>query len=197
MEHESSRYATALGDQLRNVRAQQGLSLQDVEQRSDGVLKASVVGAYERGERSVSVARLRVLADFYHVPITQLLQRNEQAGGIGGDRPRRGLRLDLTRLQAMPRLEHQLVQRFLGSIQVRRGDFNGRVITIRHEDLETLGAILDIPMDELRRRLMPAAAEGQHGESSDGNPSADTSSVVDLDAPSQSMAGPASWMPQG
>lgn len=200
-EQESSHYATALGDQLRNVRAQQGLSLQDVEARSDGVLKASVVGAYERGERSVSVARLRVLADFYRVPITQLLPRNEPSGSSAG-RPRRpGLRLDLTRLDTMPPIERQLVQRFLTSIQVRRGDFNGRVITIRHEDLETLGAILDVPADELRRRLMPAAAEGEVNYETESTAMASAMAgaapPVNVNAPSQSMAGPASWMPQG
>ncbi len=192
-EQESSRYAESLGEQLRNVRAQQGLSLQDVEQRSDGTLKASVVGAYERGERSVSVARLRILADFYRVPITQLLPRNEPAAGGGqSQRPRRpGLRLDLTRLDSMPALEKQLVERFLTSIQVRRGDYNGKVITIRHEDLETISAILDVPTDELRRRLMPAAADGEQAM-------ADTSNVanVNVNAPSDAMAGPASWMPR-
>ncbi len=181
-DNESSPYAVALGDQLRNVRAQQGLSLQDVESRSDGTLKASVVGAYERGERSVSVARLRVLADFYRVPITQLLPRNEPVAASGTQRERPGLRLDLTRLDAMPSIERQLVQRFLTSIQVRRGDFNGKVITIRHEDLETLGAILDVPTDELRDRLVPAGV----GAESPG---------VDLQTASE-MAGPASWMPR-
>lgn len=195
-EQESSHYATALGDQLRNVRAQQGLSLQDVEQRSDGVLKASVVGAYERGERSVSVARLRVLADFYRVPITQLLPRTEPAGAAGGRTRRPGLRLDLTRLDTMPPIERQLVQRFLTSIQVRRGDFNGRVITIRHEDLETIGAILDVPADELRRRLMPAAAEAEAGVVEENAMAAGPSSA-NVNAPSQAMAGPASWMPRG
>ncbi len=193
-EQDSSRYAQALGEQLRNVRAQQGLSLQDVEQRSDGTLKASVVGAYERGERSVSVARLRVLADFYRVPITQLLPRNEPTTG-SSERPRRpGLRLDLTRLESMPAIERQLVERFLTSIQVRRGDYNGKVITIRHEDLETLSAILDLPSDELRRRLMPAAADGEIAVAM-----ADTSGAanVNVNAPSDAMAGPASWMPRG
>jgi len=156
-EQENSPYAVALGDQLRNVRQQQGLSLQDVEQRSDGRLKASVVGAYERGERSVSVSRLRLLADFYHVPMAQLLPRSSGGTGVA-ERERAGLRLDLTRLEIMPPVERQLVQRFLTSIQVRRGDYNGRVMTIRHEDLETLGAILDVSADDLRDRLVGATA---------------------------------------
>ena len=37
--------------------------------------KASVLGAYERGERAISVPRLQRLARFYHVPVDQLLPR--------------------------------------------------------------------------------------------------------------------------
>ena len=67
------RQAVALGDRLRRVRLQQGLSLQEVEATSAGALKASVVGAYERGFRTLSLPRLRSLADFYRVPVAVLL----------------------------------------------------------------------------------------------------------------------------
>ena len=50
-------YAEQVGDRLRNIRLQKGLSLHDVEQRSGKEFKASVLGAYERGERSISVPR--------------------------------------------------------------------------------------------------------------------------------------------
>jgi transcriptional regulator with XRE-family HTH domain len=95
---EERHYALALGERLRRVRQQQGLSLHDVEHRSDGTLKASVVGAYERGERAVSITRMEVLADFYRVPVAELLPDPERRpsrrdGGRGGprdhDRPRR------------------------------------------------------------------------------------------------------------
>ena len=45
----------ALGARLRSIRNQQGLSLAQVEARSGGVWKAVVVGAYERGDRAVSL----------------------------------------------------------------------------------------------------------------------------------------------
>ena len=62
-----------MGDRIRVIRRQKRLSLQDVEARSDAEFKASVLGAYERGERAVSVPRLHRLAEFYNVPVDQLL----------------------------------------------------------------------------------------------------------------------------
>src|SRR5437660_10688781 len=66
-------YAQAVGERLRNVRFQKTLSLHDVEVTSRDEFKASVLGAYERGARSISVPRLQRLARFYGVPVDQRL----------------------------------------------------------------------------------------------------------------------------
>ena len=73
--HEASDgdYSIRLGERIRVIRRQKRLSLQDVEARSEAEFKASVLGAYERGERAVSVPRLHRLAEFYDVPVNQLL----------------------------------------------------------------------------------------------------------------------------
>ncbi len=68
-----SEYAKSLGARLRSIRQQQGLSLQGVEEKSNGRWKAVVVGSYERGDRAVTVSRLAELADFYRVPVSELL----------------------------------------------------------------------------------------------------------------------------
>src|SRR5438309_7387186 len=68
-------YARRVGERLRAIRKQKGLSLQEVEGASSQEFKASVLGAYERGERSISVPRLQRLARFYNVPVDQLLPR--------------------------------------------------------------------------------------------------------------------------
>ena len=57
---------------------QKRLSLQEVEAASDQEFKASVLGAYERGERAISVPRLQRLARFYSVPVDQLLPRDDE-----------------------------------------------------------------------------------------------------------------------
>ncbi len=46
-------YNEAVGSRLRSIRKQRGLSLQDVEEISGREFKASVLGAYERGERAL------------------------------------------------------------------------------------------------------------------------------------------------
>src|SRR5919107_1587961 len=66
-------YPKALGERLRNIRLQKGMSLQDVQGASEGRWKAAVVGAYERGDRNVTVARLSELAEFYGVPVSEIL----------------------------------------------------------------------------------------------------------------------------
>src|ERR1700722_20468199 len=72
-EKTSLAYAKRVGERLRAIRKQKDLSLQDVEQASREEFKASVLGAYERGERAISVPRLQRLAALYEVPVDQLL----------------------------------------------------------------------------------------------------------------------------
>lgn len=147
-------YAEALGDRLRNVRTQQNLSLHDVERMSGGDFKASVLGAYERGERSVSVARLRGLADFYRVPLTEFMPPQTARAPVDEAPGPSGIRINLTRLEMSGMDGTDTIARFVGSIQSRRGDYNGRVITIRREDLRALAAVLDVATGELRERLV-------------------------------------------
>src|SRR5438445_40447 len=54
-----------VGDHLRRLRKQKGLSLLDVEATSDKEFKASVLGAYERGARTVYATRRARLAGRY------------------------------------------------------------------------------------------------------------------------------------
>src|SRR5207253_3843521 len=80
-----------VGERLRAIRRQKGLSLHDVEARSNQEFKASVLGAYERGERAISVPRLLRLAELYRVPADQLLPKELFGAEInlaeGADRP--------------------------------------------------------------------------------------------------------------
>ena len=81
-EHDLPSYGGLVGQQLRLVRQQRRLTLQEVDQLSNGEFKASVLGAYERAERIISVLRLKRLAEFYGVPIDYLLPdtgRTEQS----------------------------------------------------------------------------------------------------------------------
>lgn len=63
----------ALGQRLRAARRHRGWSLGDVEAHTEGEFKASVVGAYERGERAISVQRFVSLSEVYSTPASELL----------------------------------------------------------------------------------------------------------------------------
>ena len=58
-------YGAAVGLALRKVRKEKHLSLEEVERIPGGEFKASVLGSYERGQRTISVARLHRLAQIY------------------------------------------------------------------------------------------------------------------------------------
>ena len=146
-------YVKELGERLRRIRQQKGMSLQDVQQSSRGRWKAAVVGAYERGDRNVTVSRLAELADFYDVPITELLPESDGVTAPGRVQERKRLILDLGGLDRVPDSERDALARFTTAIQVQRGDFNGRVLTIREDDLLSLALLYQTSAEELTQRL--------------------------------------------
>ena len=73
---EQSPFSRMVGERLRSIRSQKNMSLSEVEIQSHEEFRASVLGAYERGERAISVPRLERLAKFYGVTIDQLLPRD-------------------------------------------------------------------------------------------------------------------------
>jgi transcriptional regulator with XRE-family HTH domain len=158
-------YSKELGDRLRKIRQQKGMSLQDVQQASEGRWKAAVVGAYERGDRNVTVARLSELADFYAVPVSELIPEESPAAGGRGMDARRRVVLDLEGLDRVPEQERDPLSRFTTAIQIQRGDFNGRVLTIREDDLMALALLYQTNADELARRLDEWGLIAQNGAS--------------------------------
>ena len=148
----TSEYARHLGNRLRSIRQQQGLSLQGVEKKSGGRWKAVVVGSYERGDRAVTVHKLSELAEFYGVPVHELLPGAGPLGGAGEPPPR--LVLDLERLHELDFSEAMLLARFAATIQAQRGDYNGKVLSIRQDDMRTLAVLYDEPPSELTERFV-------------------------------------------
>jgi transcriptional regulator with XRE-family HTH domain len=151
-------YVRKLGKRLHAVRQQQALSLHDVQERSGGEFKTSVLGAYERGDRRISVSRLQRLARVYGVPIELLLPVTNHEPGViavtaGEPAPGDGVCVDLQALRCRQEPEAQALRRHLARIRRWRGDFNGRVLTIRRDDLRALAAALGHSPESLTRRL--------------------------------------------
>ena len=145
-------YAKALGARLRSIRAQQHLSLHGVERKSGGRWKAVVVGSYERGDRAVSVQRLAELAEFYGVPVGELLPREHAT--VSGTSGLTKIVLNLERLQTLPADDAGQLMRFVAAIQRQRGDYGNKVLSIRAEDLRSLAIMYDTSVEELTQRLV-------------------------------------------
>jgi transcriptional regulator with XRE-family HTH domain len=145
-------YSKVLGQRLRSIRTQKGMSLQEVQESSRGRWKAAVVGAYERGDRNVTVARLSDLAAFYGVPVTDIIPE-DGAPGVARSEERRRVVLDLEVLERVPQPERDPLERFTAAIQRQRGDFNGRVLTIRDDDVMALALLYELSTDEVAQRL--------------------------------------------
>ena len=99
--------------------------------------------------------RLQRLAIFYGVPVDHLLPRMgpeaaEAASTGGGDE---AVCIDLEALEARGEPEARTLNRYLSLIQTQRGDFNGKVLTIRRDDVRVLAAILDQSPGGLIERL--------------------------------------------
>jgi transcriptional regulator with XRE-family HTH domain len=163
-EHDGG-YTAELGVRLRSLRRQRHLSLQDVEAESDHEFKASVLGAYERGERAISVPRLQRLARVYRVPVDQMVPSDEPgmagaeevvdrtAGSGGNRRDNRRVTIDLAALAHVGEPEGEMLARYLRTIEVQRGDYNGRMLTIRRQDLTAIACIFGCHADQVPGRL--------------------------------------------
>lgn len=152
---QDSPFTRLVGERLRRIRQQKQWSLSEVESATDGEFKASVLGAYERGERAISVPRLERLARVYSVGIDQLLPRQAISADDGGTDAgtSKKLRIDVAKLSTLTGSQFEMLERFLRMIQVQRQDFNGKVITVRAHDTRAIAVMLDVPVDEVGERL--------------------------------------------
>lgn len=160
-------YEEEVGARLRAIRNQLGLTLRDVEEKSEGRWKAVVVGSYERADRSVSLPKLHELADFYGVDVAELLP-----GGLSrvSDEPP-PLVIDLGGLRAVS-TDRQLwpLVRFVADVRSRRGDRSSDRVTLRSADARALAILLDVPTDDIEEYLRGKRllVEGSRAEDNGG-----------------------------
>ena len=110
-----------------------------------------VVGSYERGDRAVTVQKLAELADFYGIPVGELLPEGRISSGSEAATK---IAINLERLQELPADQAGPLARYAAAIQTQRGDYNGKVLSIRTEDLRSLAIIYDLTPGELTDLLI-------------------------------------------
>jgi transcriptional regulator with XRE-family HTH domain len=108
--------------------------LGEVEAFTAGEFKASVVGAYERGERAISVQRFVSLAGVYGVPAAELLPITTDTESIV---------IDLDAISASG--SDELADRYLAAIQLLRRDSASS--EVRASDKAVLATLLEASVE--------------------------------------------------
>ena len=135
----------ALGDRLRAARRRRGWSLHEVERTSSNEFKSSVLGAYERGERSISVQRLHRLAQIYSVEVAHLIPSPDEVD-------QKETVIDLDAMSSADPSVSEAIDRFLSTIQLRRRSGEAD-LTVRQSDLEFLAALVRADGSTVRRAM--------------------------------------------
>ncbi|MBO0833033.1 MAG: transcriptional regulator, partial [Actinobacteria bacterium] len=91
------------------------------------------------------------LAEFYGVPVSELLPGDALPAVMP---PSPKLVIDLERMAALPKDKAGPLARYIETIQRQRGDYNGRVLSIRQEDLRSLAVIYDKSPGDLTEELI-------------------------------------------
>jgi hypothetical protein len=63
------------------------------------------------------------------------------------------VKINLPRLEEIPGPEADMHNRYLKMIQVQRQDFNGRVLTVRRDDMRAIACILGTGVEGAPERL--------------------------------------------
>ncbi len=134
------RYNERVGERLRSIRRQRGFSLQDVQRLPKGSSRRPCSGPTSGASGVSLLPRLHRLAGYYGVPVAQLLplEPSSVTTDPSGDK----VMIDLGRLDHLDGPMGEILERFLASIQVERQDFNGKVLTVRTEDLRLLSRLI-------------------------------------------------------
>ena len=136
---------------LKELRKKKGYTLQEFEEKSQGEIKAVVLGSYERGTRAISLARLEQLAELYEVPVEYFLADQKVSRESLDSR----LVFDVRKMRTLENLDETLlpIKYFLASIAKKRSDWNGEILSIRFTDGEILTMMTQIDAGKLMMLL--------------------------------------------
>ena len=137
----------AMQSRLRAIRKSKGLTLSQVSTQSKGALSAIALGSYERGDRSLSVAKLFELSELYALPATDLLSMPDK-GIISGR-----VIIDLRKLTLSGDPWVAAALQIIHRIAHMRHDWNGEVISLRGNDVALLQIFANFSENDMKRFL--------------------------------------------
>jgi len=133
---------------IRKVRKSKGWTLKDVEEASGGKWKAVVIGSYERCDRALSLNKAIGLANFYQVPLDELLGITPPAE-LKSDR----ITFDIRKIRESQEPSLKSLQNFISTLCTARRDWNGEVLSVRGADSLAIASAIQIPVTQLEDGL--------------------------------------------
>jgi transcriptional regulator with XRE-family HTH domain len=152
-EDKQRRYVELVGEKLRRLRLDRGLSLQEVCDRSGGAFVVSTLSAYERGKRSLSLERLLELAEIYGLSPTSILEIEDNGEGHPSLNRNRPLRIRVDNLSRLTEDERRPLENYMAFLRNLRNDPAREVLTIRKDDLAYLSNLYGMRPQLLKERL--------------------------------------------
>lgn len=139
-------YKKLVGQKLREIRKNRGYSLKDVEAKSKNRFKTATLGAYERGQRNVSISHIWELAQFYDVSPDELMYVEKEPLAR---RKQRSLRIttDFTEV------DENLLHTYLKFVDIKRKEFDWKVHSLRKDDIFSLAHVLNVTPDVIGEKL--------------------------------------------
>lgn len=141
--HAQTQMAT-LHTRMRLIRESRHLTLNQAAKLSKGQVSAIALGSYERGDRSVSARKLIMIANLYEVPISELFEapRNFM--------PDERISIDLRKILLTSSPIAQKITEILRNIARMRGDWNGEVISLRGQDINSFQVFTGLTAEEIQ-----------------------------------------------
>ena len=133
-----------LHTRMRLIRESQHLTLNQAAKLSKGEISAIALGSYERGDRSVSAHKLIMIANLYGVPITELFEAPR------GYLPDERISIDLRKILLTSNPIAQKMTEVLRNIARMRGDWNGQVISLRAQDVNSFQVFTGLSAEQIK-----------------------------------------------
>jgi transcriptional regulator with XRE-family HTH domain len=124
---------------IRATRLALGWSLAEFEIHSEGAITAIAMGSYERGTRSLSIAKLLTICNIFKLPLIHILAPAKELNT--GESASRHI-YDLRALQGLPNSSEKAhLLSYIKHIIRERGDWKGAVVSLRTTDVQNLELI--------------------------------------------------------